>query len=482
MASLTQAQPQPSDAELDDRIFRMHFDLLPGPAYIWRREGADFRLIAHNRVGAQLGATKIGPYVGSLASELQDERGEVLHHLRASADGGTVQRKESDVLFPDGVVRSLAITCIPMSRDTVIVHLEDVTERRKAGRELEESEGRLRALFASHPDVVFRMDADATFLDLHVPEANFFPWKREELIGRTVGSFFGKEAQEGQIRHNLEAIRTGNVQVFEYRLPLPDGSFLELESRVARSGGNEVVVTVRDISDRVELERRVTVSGERERNRLGREIHDGLAQMLTGVKLLLERLEKRLDQEKSPLAPEAGQATELINGTIAHARELVRGLSPIPEDDSLFKALELLATHSQKYLGLSCRTKLSGNPERLGEVAVVHLYRIAQEAVTNAARHGRARSVEIGCEICPSDLSLTISDDGSGYDEATADADGLGLKIMRQRARALSGRVAIERGPEGGTLVRCTCQPFGLDGAARSTRRPESSGGVADPG
>jgi signal transduction histidine kinase len=314
------------------------------------------------------------------------------------------------------------------------------------------------------------MDADARFLDLHVPEENFFPWKREDLIGRTVGSFFGQEAHEGQVRHNHEAIRTGKVQVFEYRLPV-DGAFLDLESRVARSGGNEVVVTVRDISDRVELERRVTVSGERERNRLGREIHDGLAQMLTGVKLLLERLEKRLEQEKSPLAVEASQATELINGTIAHARELVRGLSPIPEDNGLFKALELLATHSQKYLGTACRTKLSGDPERLGEVAVVHLYRIAQEAVTNAARHGRARSIEIGCEICPRDLSLTISDDGSGYDEATADPEGLGLKIMRQRARALSGDVAIARRAGGGTLVRCTCQPFALDGAARSTRR-----------
>ncbi|HUL81732.1 MAG TPA: histidine kinase [Gammaproteobacteria bacterium] len=472
MASSRGAQPQASvGAELDDRIFRMHFERLPGPAYIWQRDGEDFRLIAHNSAGAQVGPTPIGPLVGTLASRLEFERGEILDHLHACADSATVQRRESDATFADGVVRSLAITCIPLSRDTVVVHLEDVTERRRAGRELEESEGRLRALFASHPDVVFRMDADATFLDLHVPEANFFPWKRDELIGRTVGSFFGKDAQESQIRHNLEAIRTGNVQVFEYRLPLADGSSLDLESRVARSGGNEVVVTVRDISDRVELERRVTVSGERERNRLGREIHDGLAQMLTGVKLLLERLEKRLQQDKSPLAVEAGQATELINGTIAHARELVRGLSPIPEDNSLFKALELLATHSQKYLGLSCRTKLRGNPERLGEVAVVHLYRIAQEAVTNAARHGRARSVEIGCEICPTDLSLTISDDGSGYDESSADADGLGLKIMRQRARALSGQVAIARNSEGGTLVSCTCQPFGLDGAARSTRR-----------
>jgi PAS domain S-box-containing protein len=470
--SRAEATPPPSGGELDDRIFRAHFESLPGPAYIWRRDGDDFRLIAHNRAGAEVGAMQISPLIGSRATELSDGRREILGHLRASADSGEVLRHDTDYRFSNGALRSLSVTCIPLSRDTVVAHLEDVTARRKATRELEESEGRMRALFASHPDVVFRMDSTARFLDLYVPEANVFPWKREDLIGRTVGSFFGQEAQDGQVRYNLEAIRSGEMQVFQYQIPLADG-VRDLESRVARSGGNEVVVTVRDVTDRVDLERRLTVSGERERNRLGREIHDGLAQMLTGVKLLLERHEKRLQQADSPYTSEATQATELINSTIAHARELVRGLSPIPEGMTLFEALDLLASHTHKYLEIACRTTLTGDPTRLGEVAIVHLYRIAQEAITNAARHGRAHNVEIVCKIAAADLSLSIADDGSGYDESTADPNGLGLKIMRHRASALAGRVVIARQPDGGSIVRCTCQPFAPDAGERAQRRAE---------
>jgi signal transduction histidine kinase len=302
------------------------------------------------------------------------------------------------------------------------------------------------------------MDADARFLDVHVPEATFFPWAREQLIGRTVGDFYGEKAHRSQVKHNRNAIRTGVVQVFEYRATV-GGVVMNLESRVARAGDNEVVVCVRDISDRVDVERKLTVLGERERNRIGREIHDGLAQMLTGAKLLMELLEKRLREEGSKRAGEAERAVELINGTIAHARELVRGLSPIPEGTTLFKALELLASQSERCLGVHCRAvcACASSADGLGEAAVAHLYRIAQEAITNAVRHGRATAVEVSCMVDESELELRIADNGSGFVDPLPDSDGLGLKIMRHRARAIGGDIAIARRGDGGTLVTCTC-------------------------
>jgi two-component system sensor kinase FixL len=459
MPMIDAESPSPASAgEVDDQLFRLHFDNLPGPAYIWRRAGEDFRLIAYNRAGAHVGAN-VDSVLGTAASQLYSDRPDILDHLQSSADGRVVLHRETDLQFRDGSAHTLAVTCVPLSRDMVVAHVDDVTEKRAAQRALEASEARMRALFASNPDVVFRMDAEATFLDLHVPEANYFPWTREELIGRTVGSFYGEEAQKHQVRHNLEAIRTGKVQVFEYRVPVGD-VVMTCESRVARAGENEVVVTVRDISDRVELERKLTVIGERERNDIGREIHDGLAQMLTGVKLLLEYLEKRLREEGSPHAGAASLATEHINTTIEHARELVRGLNPIPQGTTLFQALELLASHATKYLGASCPTAFAGDPSGLDEVAIAHLYRIAQEAVTNAVRHGEAAEIRIGCRIADGALVLEVADAGSGFDEPRDTAAGLGLKIMRHRARALGGEVTITRRPEGGTLVACSC-PLG---------------------
>jgi two-component system, LuxR family, sensor kinase FixL len=451
--SIARAAPA---AELDDRLFRTHFENLPGPAFIWRRDGDDFRLLAHNRAGAVLDESRMTPLIGGRASELYPDRPDVLADLRYCAEHGEIVQREAQHRSRTGKVGDLVVTVVPLGPDLVVAHVDDVTERRAAARTVEQSEARMRALFASIPDVVFRMDADARFLDLHVPEANYFPWTREQLLGRTVADFYGEEAHREQVRRNRKAIATGSLEVFQYRLPLID-TVMNLESRIARSGDNEVVVSVRDVSDRVELERKLTVLGERERNRIGREIHDGLAQMLTCVKLLLEHLEKRLEDERSRYVREASQATELVNDTIAQARELVRGLSPIPEGTSLPQALDLLATQSSKYLGVVCRTALSCRPPKLGEAAIAHLYRIAQEAITNAVRHGHATVIELSCRCNESALVLRVADNGSGLKQRADDGEGLGLRLMSYRAHAIGGEVTIANREEGGTLVTCTC-------------------------
>lgn len=331
-----------SSAHLDDRVFRTHFDNLPGPAFIWRREGDDFRLLAHNRAGATIGNRLMGPLVGSTASELYGDYPDILGDLLTCAATGRVLRREADYDVPGGEIRTFVATCVPLSPDTVVAHVEDVTEQRAALHAIADSEAR-------------------------------------------------------------------------------------------------------------------------ERYRIGREIHDSLAQMLTGAKLLLELLEKRLREGDSLHASDARQAVELINGTIAQARELARGLSPLPEGTPLFAALELLASQSAKWLGVqcraSCRCVCSAAGNALGEAAVAHLYRIAQEAVTNAVRHGRATQIEVSCRIDDGDVTLEVADNGGGFVQPAARSDGLGLKIMRDRARALGGDIVIVRRPEGGTLLRCTCRP-----------------------
>jgi PAS domain S-box-containing protein len=443
--------------QLDDRLFRTHFDNLPGAAFIWQREGDDdFRLLAHNRAGAKIAADPTGSHVGRRASELYPDRPEVIADLRRCADSGEVVHREAVFGFRNGRVADVVVTVVPLAQNLVVAHADDVTERLAAARSVERSEARMRALFASNPDVVFRMDADARFLDMHVPETNYFPWTREQLIGRTLADFNEEEAHQEHVRRNRKAIGTGSLEVFQYRVAVGD-AFMNLESRVARSGDNEVVVSVRDVSDRAELERKLTVLGERERNRIGREIHDGLAQMLTGVKLLLENLEKRLAEGHSRYARDASQATELVNNTIAQARELVRGLNPIPEGTSLPQALDLLATQSSKYLGVTCRATLNCRPPQLGEAAIAHLYRIAQEAITNAVRHGRATVIDLSCRCNESSLVLRVADNGSGVERRADDGGGLGLRIMNYRAQAIGGEITIANREEGGALMTCTC-------------------------
>src|SRR5262249_26800658 len=155
---------------------------------------------------------------------------------------------------------------------------------------------------------------------------------------------------------------------------------------------DEVVVTVRDFTDRVELEREVIASGERERTRIGQDLHDGLAQLLIGVRLLLSALREKLTLSGSPHSDDADRAVDLVSRAIAHTSELAHGLSPIPKRGRLSDALRQLGQESEKLLGARCNVlcQCVGAAPMLSETTATHLYRIVQEAITNAVKHGKA--------------------------------------------------------------------------------------------
>jgi signal transduction histidine kinase len=236
----------------------------------------------------------------------------------------------------------------------------------------------------------------------------------------------------------------------------PHGSMRHIEARFVKSGEDEVVVTVRDFTQRVELEREVIASTERERTRIGHDLHDGLAQLLIGVKLLLTALVDKLGAVRSPHQPDAARAAELVSRAIEQTADLAQGLSPIPKRGWLCDALRQLARQSQQLLGVRCEVLHADAPLDLDEGAATHLYRIAQEAITNAVKHGSASRIEITCDRIADGLVLTIKDDGSGLAAASTEHRGMGLNIMYYRARSIGGELTITDCPDGGTVVRCT--------------------------
>lgn len=441
--------------EFDDNLFRAHFDRLPGPAYIWQRVDLDFELVAHNRAAAQIERTRIASLVGMTASEVHAERPDIIADLNRCIADDTVVTKETEFRYASGDVRRLLATSVPLRPDMVVTHIEDVTDRRAAERALAESEARTRALFHSNPDVTFRLDADCLIIDLHVAPTTPFPFRREELIGHGIDRIYSAHHVAEHRRLVAAALRTGETQVWEFGATIDD-SEVYLEARFVQSGDDEVVVWVRDVSERFRLERTLIEIGERERNRIGQDLHDGLAQILTGVKLLVSSLKERLRAEGSALTSSAGQAADLIDASIRQARELAQGLSPIGKGDSLAHALQMLATQSSSFFGVACRAKCARTP-KLEETVATHLYRIAQEAITNAVRHGRATLIELSCRTDAERLILQIRDNGIGVPEPLPRGDGLGLRIMRHRATSIDGELTLTRAEGGGTLVTCSC-------------------------
>lgn len=442
--------------ELD--LFRAHFEKLPGAAFIWQRDGDDFRVIATNFAGEHFGDSRVAGVIGCTSREMSEFDPDFHDHLHRAVTADEILEKEGDVRFVAGLVRRVVTTFVPLSPDIVVVHARDVTDQRALERRLRESEARLRALIEAIPDSILRMDADARILDVHYPRSlDPPPWDPTDLIGRKVGEFYGPQAQELQSYYNREAIRTGAMQIFEIRLPGAERP-VHLESRVVRIDDREVVVTSRDVSERAELEGRQVIREQQERSRLSREIHDGLAQLLTGANLQLEHVARCLADSGLAHADALESVAGLIRQAVGQARDLSRGLSPVPHGTQLFEALKLAAHHAERSLGLMCRFTGEGRDEDIGQLAVAHLYRIAQESITNAVRHGFANEIELRCVIDDERLTLSIEDDGRGMPDGDVDTRGIGLRNMRYRARALGGELRLDGSVAGGgARVRCVC-------------------------
>ena len=203
------------------------------------------------------------------------------------------------------------------------------------------------------------------------------------------------------------------------------------------------------------LEREIA---DRERERLGRELHDGLCQSLAGIAALASTLSKSLARngESGPAAA-ADEIALLLKEAISEARDLTHSLCPIGLSDvSLRTALEILARNVSRAHGLSCSFDWDGPRLELARETKAHLVRIAQEAVHNAITHARSDKIDISLEYVGGLGRLSIRDNGVGLSDEYRSRVGIGLHAMHYRARAIGGSLSLARCPRGGTVVACT--------------------------
>lgn len=238
----------------------------------------------------------------------------------------------------------------------------------------------------------------------------------------------------------------------------------ELEIRVQErtselSRANEALSE--EIYERSRLQKELLDAGERERQRLGRDLHDDLGQLLTGIGFLSSAAEQKLLTNSRTEAAELREIRKLVQDAIAKTRILSLGLTPVSlGEGGLEAALQELAAVTQRVFGVACAAKGNGRTDLRDPHVVTNLYRIAQEAINNAVRHGGARRIEISFAAQPGSVTLSVRDDGSGFSsdagsKRTNSHDGLGLGIMKYRADLLGGKLEI-RSDSSGTTVTCT--------------------------
>ncbi len=204
------------------------------------------------------------------------------------------------------------------------------------------------------------------------------------------------------------------------------------------------------------LEKQIIEVSEYEQQRIGRDLHDGLCQFLAAIGCAATSLNIDLkDQDLDDLATKASQIEKLLGESVKQARDLSHGLVPVQlDDEGLPAALRELADSTSRMFPLQCKFEFTGECGVNHNGKATHLYRIAQEAIHNAAKHGKAHNIDIRLSANRSATSLSIADDGIGFSK-NGRVDGMGISIMRYRANLMDGEFGIEAGANRGTIVSC---------------------------
>lgn len=356
---------------------------------------------------------------------------------------------------------------LPTDRDLLLLDLlarqaADLLERSVAEESLRESEARFR-LMADHAPVLIWMsgpDQLCTWFNR--------PWL--EFTGRTLQQELGNGWADGVHPDDLarcldtygKAVDARKSFAMEYRLRRHDGEWRwvydqGIPLREPDGALTGYIGSCIDVTDRKELEKQILETSEREQRKFGHELHDGLGQRLTGLEMLSNVLAEDLKDHAKELAKQARRLNTELRETVTEARLISHGLAPVPLDgDGLMRGLGELAARTGRHKGVKCRFLCEPPVLVEDQTVATHLYRIAQEAVTNALKHGKARKIEIRLTEASDVLKLGIENNGQSLPAADQAKNGVGLNAMRYRAGIIGGTLCIESGRRKGVNVTCT--------------------------
>ena len=356
---------------------------------------------------------------------------------------------------PDPLVGSVA---------RAIEHRRLLQRTRRLQRRLRQSEETFRVLFQEANDACFGYRLDARGLPGSTIEVNqdavtLLAHRRDSLLRMKLTDMVPAEYRGNMVQH-VKQVRDGKTARFETILLGKAGNRVpvEIRSRLVPLRGRKVVMSsVRDITDRVLIEQRIADAVEDMRSQLGREMHDVLCQDLSSISVLSGFLRKKVGGVRPSAASDAGTIQDLSRNALAVARRLSAGLFPVELDHlGLVEALQHLAATEQRVFKTGCRFECRGMERVPAGSTALHLYRIAQEAVLNARRHGGAADVTIRLTGNNGVSTLAIEDNGSWIGTRPDSRNGVGLHIMRHRARIMGAALDVTRRSGKGTTVTCT--------------------------
>jgi PAS domain S-box-containing protein len=355
----------------------------------------------------------------------------------------------------------------------------DITERLRSEQELLASEERLRAILDTATDAIITIDHRGIIHSVNAAAERIFGYTAAEMLGQNVSMLMPSPQRQAHDGYLAKYLQTGEKHIIgasrEVEARRKDGSLIPTELIVSEIKHLKLFTGIhRDLTERKQLERDVVEVASLEQRRIGQDLHDTVAQELAALSLLAKDLAETLESDPATAAQLVLHMAEGLQRSQQGLRAVLRGLLPVAVDaEGLMAALSDLAERTQREGKLSCVFECPKPVAVADNLTATHIYLVAQEAVYNAVRHAQARKIHIGLKAAD-DLVLSVRDDGIGMPAQPAKHQGLGLRVIRNRAAIIGARLTVEPAEPTGTVVTCVLPRKNHGTKKREKARPRA--------
>jgi PAS domain S-box-containing protein len=364
-------------------------------------------------------------------------------------------RRKYGTLFP----MELSVSEVKLAdRRLFTGFVRDITERKQAEKALLH----YAALVESSDDAIIGKTLEGYVTSWNRGAETVFGYAREEMMGKHISILIPSDRKDEE-PEILDKIKRGeSIDHYETIRRHKDGRLIDISVTISPIRDAERKITgaskvARDITERKRLERELLEISDREQRRIGHDLHDGLCQHLAGIELMSQVLQQKLTPQSKDAAKRAGNIAKNVRDAIGQTRSLARGLSPVTlESEGLTSALHELAVNTEKLFNVKCRVDGDSHVSVPNHAWATHLFRLAQEAVSNAIKHGKAKRITVHLKADPGRIYLAVNDNGNGFPVETSKSKGMGLRIMQFRAGMIGGTLTVERNAGGGISVICS--------------------------
>ena len=339
----------------------------------------------------------------------------------------------------------------------------DITELKQVEGELQQERNVVSAILHTVGSLVVVLDPQGRIVRFNRACEQVTGYSFAEVEGKHLWDLCVVPEEAERFKVIVEQLRADNgARDYETSWVARDGAkSLIAWSGTILPGGSEspayIIATGIDITERKRLEKAILEISAAEQRRIGQDLHDGLGQHLTGIAFMSKVQEQKLAEKGLAEAAEAARIVGLVNEAINKTRRLAHGLLPVTSDAcGLMSALRRWSAEVEELFHISCRLR-SDQPVLIHDANVsTHLYRIAQEAVNNAIRHGQAKNIEINLFSRKKYGTLSIQNDGSCLPENATHRSGMGMQIMNYRARMIGGSLSVKSAGVLGVTISCS--------------------------